>query len=319
MRLKSVRLIAALSLLSAAGPALAHRPWLLPSGTSFSGTDEWVTVDAAVSNDLFYADHFPMRLDTVKAWAPDGTPAELQNPSTGHYRSTFDVKLDKSGTWKIGTAATNVSGSFKVNGQEWRVGGRGGPPGGGGPGGGAPGAQGAPRDAGRGDAPGGKPDGDRPGGGEPGRPQRPSVASVADIPANATDVKLTESSSRNEIFVTAGAPTTAVFRPTGKGLEMSPVTHPDSLVSNEPAKFTFLVDGKPAANLKVTVVPGGKRYRAGEDPIELTTGSDGVVTIKWPTAGMYWLNVSATDAHTSVPRATERRMSYTSTLEVMAP
>ncbi len=314
MRLKSLRLIAALSLLSVAGPALAHRQWLLPSGTSFSGTEEWVTVDAAVSNDLFFADHFPLRLDAVKAWAPDGTPAELQNQSTGHYRSTFDVKLDKQGTWKIGTAASSVSGSFKVDGQEWRLGGRGGPPGPGGPGG--PGAARGPAPTG---APGAKPAGPGGPGGEPGRPQRPSVATVADIPANATDVKLTEMSSRNEFFVTAGAPTTAVFKPTGKGLEMSPITHPDSLVSNEPGKFTFLVDGKPAANLKVTVIPGGKRYRAGEDALELTTGADGVLTVKWPTAGMYWLNATATDAHTTTPRATERRMSYISTLEVMAP
>jgi hypothetical protein len=34
-------------------PAQAHRAWLLPSATVLSGTDAWVTVDAAISNDLF--------------------------------------------------------------------------------------------------------------------------------------------------------------------------------------------------------------------------------------------------------------------------
>jgi hypothetical protein len=31
----------------------------------FSGEDPWVSVDAAVSNDLFFADHFPMQLAQI--------------------------------------------------------------------------------------------------------------------------------------------------------------------------------------------------------------------------------------------------------------
>ena len=42
--------------------------------------------------------------------------------------------------------------------------------------------------------------------GGPPRPGQPAPLTVADIPANATDVKLTEVSSRNEVFLTAGAP-----------------------------------------------------------------------------------------------------------------
>ena len=34
--------------------AHAHRAWMLPSATVLSGNEPWVTVDAAVSNDLFY-------------------------------------------------------------------------------------------------------------------------------------------------------------------------------------------------------------------------------------------------------------------------
>jgi type IV secretory pathway VirJ component len=50
-------------------PALgrqAHRGWIVPSATVLSGDGAWVTLDAAVSNELFYADHNPMRLD---AWS----------------------------------------------------------------------------------------------------------------------------------------------------------------------------------------------------------------------------------------------------------
>ncbi|WP_112381492.1 DUF4198 domain-containing protein [Sphingomonas carotinifaciens] len=271
-------LLVATALLSIPAALSAHRGWLLPSGTIFSGTDSWVTVDAAVSNDLFFFDHQPMRLDAMKVWQPDGTPGQLQNGSTGRYRSVFDVKLDKPGTWKIGSENSAVMGSFKVNGEEKRIGRRG-----------------------------------------PPRPDMPPPLTVADIPANATDVKLTEIVNRNEIFVTAGAPTTTVFKPTNKGLELSPVTHPDELVAGEPAKFRFLVDGKPAANLKVTVIPGGKRYRDSENAMDLTTDAQGLLTVTWPAAGMYWLNATATDNNTTTPRATERRLGYVTTLEVMAP
>lgn len=272
------KVLLATALVAAPAALSAHRMWLLPSGTVFSGSDSWVTVDAAVSNDLFYADHQPGRLEGVKVWQPDGTPGRFENGATGRYRSVFDVKLDKPGTWKIGTEQNAVMGSFKVNGEEKRIGRRG-----------------------------------------PPRSDAPPPLTVADIPANATDVRVTEMLGRNEIFVTAGAPTTPVFKPSGKGLELAPVTHPNELVSGETARFRFLLDGKPAAGLKLTLVPGGKRYRNAEGAQELTVGADGIVAITWPTAGMYWLNATTTDAKTSVPRATERRLSYTTTLEVMTP
>ena len=272
------RLIAAAALVSVPAALSAHRMWMLPSGTVFSDTSGWVTVDAAVSNDLFFFDHQPLRLDGVKVWQPDGSEGVLQNGATGRYRSVFDVRLDKPGTWKIGTQMNAVMGSFKVDGVEKRLGRRG-----------------------------------------PPQPGAPAPLTVADIPANATDVKLAETSTRNEIFVTAGAPTTTVFRPTGKGLEFAPVTHPDELVAGETATFRFLVDGKPAPGLKVTVIPGGKRYRNDEGARELSTGADGVLSITWPAAGMYWLNATLTDAKATTPRATERRMSYVTTLEVLTP
>jgi len=306
-------LIAGTALVALAGPAAAHRAWLVPSITSLSGTDGWVTVDAAISNDLFYADHNPMQTDNIKVWTPDGTPGAIQNAYKGQYRSVFDVKIDKPGTWRVGTMDSNVGGSFKLNGEEWSVGRRRGPPGGmGAMGPGGPGAGGPP---------GGRPAGAPPAGGGEGRPMQPrqSVPTVADIPAGATDLNLTENATRNEFYVTAGAPTTTVFKPTGKGLEMEPITHPDELVSNEAARFRFLIDGKPAASLKVSLVPGGKRYREEEGAQELTTGADGVLAVKWPVAGIYWLNATAADDRPSAPRATHRRMSYTATLEVLAP
>ncbi|WP_240653483.1 DUF4198 domain-containing protein [Sphingomonas crocodyli] len=142
---------------------------------------------------------------------------------------------------------------------------------------------------------------------------------ASSIPADATDVRINEMSSRVESFVTLGAPSEgAAFKPTGKGLELEPVGHMSDFVTDEPAKFRFLADGKPAANIAVTLIPGGTRYRDARGEISLTTDANGVVEIKWPEAGMYWLGASAKGAPT-VQGATERRMSYAATIEVLTP
>jgi uncharacterized GH25 family protein len=306
MRIRHALIAAAAVAAALSTPAMAHRQWLLPSTTTLAGTSEYVTVDAAVSNDLFYADHVAIDPAQVKVWAPDGSEGQIENPAKGRYRGTFDVKIDKPGTWVIGMERSGVGGTFKVGAETWRVGMMRGRPMGA-PGAGGPGA---PRPA-------GAPPAGGPGG--PGGAPMKSVATVAEIPANATDVKLTENVSRNMIFVTADAPTKTAFAPKGKGLEFDPITHPSELVQDEEAQFRFLVDGKPAAGVKVTVVPGGKKYRSAEEAQELTTGADGVLKVNWPVAGMYWLNATLSDNKPGEPRASERRMSFTTTLEVVAP
>ncbi len=92
--------------------------------------------------------------------------------------------------------------------------------------------------------------------GRPGQALRGSPDDFAkQVPADAADLKTIKSFNRNETFVTRDAPTTTVFTPTGKGLELVPVTHPNDLVAGEAATFKFLLDGKPAADLEVTLAP----------------------------------------------------------------
>ncbi|HTV02800.1 MAG TPA: DUF4198 domain-containing protein [Luteitalea sp.] len=221
----------------------AHRQWLFPSATVLSGSDPWVTVDAAISNDLFYFEHFPMRLDNLVVTAPDGTSAKAENASTGRYRSTFDVHLTQKGTYKIAVANNQVAASYTENGQpkQWR----------------------------------GTPD-----------------AFAKEVPAGAADLKVSRTSGRVEVFVTSGSPSDTVLKTTGVGLELAPVTHPNDLVAGEAATFAFVLDGKPAANLAVTLIPGGIRYRDTLGEIKATTDKDGKVTVTLPEPGMYWLNAS---------------------------
>jgi len=100
MKKRSLMLAAALM---AALPfaASAHKAWLQPSQTVLSGDDPWITVDAAVSNDLFYFNHVPLSTDNIHITAPDGSQGQVQNPARGKYRSVFDVQLDQPGTWRI--------------------------------------------------------------------------------------------------------------------------------------------------------------------------------------------------------------------------
>lgn len=259
----------------AAVPASAHRQWMLPSSTVLSGDDVWVTVDAAVSNDLFYFEHQPLRIDGVKAWAPDGSEAAIENKATGRYRSTFDVHLTQKGTWRIASEADMLMGTYELNGKTERL------------------------------------------------PRGTTTANLAErIPAGATNVKTSESSSRNEIFVTVGEPTTTLFQPKGKGIELVPVTHPNDLIAGEAATFQFLLDGKPGAGLTVTAIPGGIRYRDQLGQIDLKADAQGKVTMTWPEPGMYWLNVTTPQpegAGEGAPPPPGRRASYVTTLEVMAP
>lgn len=259
----------------AATPAQAHRQWMLPSATVLSGDDVWVTVDAAISNDLFYFEHFPLRLENVEAWEPDGSEAAIENEATGRYRSTFDLHLTKQGTWRIASVSDRLTGSYELNGERKRL------------------------------------------------PRGTTAANLAErLPAGATGVQTAEANTRNEIFVTVGAPTTAVFKTTGKGIELVPVTHPNDLYAGESATFRFLLDGAPAASLPVTVIPGGGRYRDQLNQMDLTTDAEGKVAVTWPEPGMYWMNVTTPrdprGADGEMPAPT-RRASYITTLEVLAP
>ncbi len=279
--MKAISLRKALLALSLAatlpGAALAHRAWLLPSATVFSGNEPWVTVDAAISNDLFYFEHNAMGLDNLLVFAPDGSPAKAENQGKGRYRSTFDVKLTQKGTYRIAVINNALMASFKVDGQNKRL--------------------------------------------------RGTADSLAkEIPANATELSVTQAFMRNEIYVTSGQPTTKVLEPSGQGLELVPITHPNDLVVGEPAQFRFVMDGKPAAGLSVNVIPGGNRYRDKLGEQKLVTDAEGKVSIQWEMPGMHWINVTPPRAEGAPGRAPAggtlaqpvRRYGYTTTVEVMS-
>lgn len=250
---------------SAALPVHAHNLWLLPSSTVLS-SPQWITVDAAVSNDLFHFNYVPLALDGLAVEAPDGRPADPQNLMKGRLRSVFDLNLDRPGTWRVSVLNRGVFASYRLDGERKRWRGR-------------------------------------------------AADLDSQIPAAATELVVTESLGRIETFATVGKP--SVLRASGEGLEMLAETHPNDLFAGEPARFRFTIDGKPAVGLQVAVIAGGTRYRDSLDDRSFVADADGRVEIAWPAPGLYWLEASAEDEHTSVPRASKRRLGYVATLEVL--
>ena len=103
-------------------PALAHRPWLLPSATLTDGAAPVVTVDAAISEDLFEFDSFPLMLDTLHVTAPDGSAVAPDARLEARRRVSFDVKLSQKGTYRIAGVTDTAMASWKVGGEtrRWR-------------------------------------------------------------------------------------------------------------------------------------------------------------------------------------------------------
>jgi uncharacterized GH25 family protein len=263
---KLIKLSAVLLLSLSCGQALAHHFWLLPSSTVLA-KEGYVTVDAAVSNDMFYFNYNPLRLqENFAAIAPDGSTIALENQHQGKFRTSFDLNLSQSGTYRIGQANSGIMASWKQGEQTRRF---------------------------RGDA----------------------AAFAERVPKDAVELRVTESLSRLETFVTVGKP--SALKPVGVGIELIPVTHVNDLVAGETAVFRFHVDGKPQAGLEVSVVRGGTRYRNLLEKIELKSDDKGEVRILWPHAGLYLLEAKGEDQKTSLKEAESRRLAYAGMFEVL--
>ena len=146
---------------------------------------------------------------------------------------------------------------------------------------------------------------------------RGSADKLGEIPAGAKDVVISESQNSVNTYVTLGKPSDGALKASGRGLEFAPVTSPNDLYAGEAAKFRFLLDGKPAKDLKVTIIPGGTRYRDKQDEIAATTDANGEFSVTWPAPGLYWLSASLDKQKPTEPKAKERRLGYVVTLEVL--
>jgi uncharacterized GH25 family protein len=258
--------ISILLLAVAPGVSEAARAWLLPSQTIVANSGGWVAFDAAQADDLFSVNQATLPIDQLVITTPDGAPIEPQNPAKSRSRSTFDLELRKTGTYRIAVAGDTISARWDEDGKpkRWR---------------------GTPAEM------------------------------AANIPANAAKLEVEQLQRRVETYVTVGSPTE--LKPSGIGLELVPLRHPNDLYAGEPARFKFLLDGKPAKDLEIEIIAGGTRYRDSPDEMRLKTDQDGVVTIAWRATGLYWIDAAVDDQNATVANVKKRRASYNGTFEVL--
>ncbi len=226
---------------------------------------QWVTIDAARGNDLFFFNHNAMPVEGLRITAPDGNTVAPDKLERFRYRQVMDIQLTKPGTWQVAVAEDGLRARWKENGEDKRWNG--------------------------------------------------SAADYAKaIPAGATDLTVTQATARIETFVTVGKPSDV--RLSGQGLEARYLPHPNDLFAGEASTLTFYKNGAPAADLQVTLIPGGIRYRDQVNEMRLTTDSKGSIRVTWPQAGLYWINANLRDQKAVAP-ATSSSMSYTATIEVL--
>jgi hypothetical protein len=158
-----------------------------------------------------------------------------------------------------------------------------------------------------------------------------------EIPAGATEVRSTLIVQRQDTFVTANKPSSGALKPTGAGLELVPVTHPNELRAGEKATFRFQLNGQPLPNFPFSLIPGGVKYRGTINEVRLSTDARGEARFTLPAPNMYLLSAvypvtapvtapatAPANAPGNAPRgpgaegpADAKRYSYSATLEIL--
>lgn len=244
----------------AAAPAFGGA-FVLP--LNFAPSRDFATIQAGQA-DNYFTSQGPIRAagDFI-AIDPKGAVSKLGTGTNFHEMTVVEAPMTSEGTWRISTGdrVGRTTPWVKI-GDDWRQ-------------------VRAPQPAGRG-GPGGP-------GGE-GRGGPPQVEE-ADIPAGAermTAIQMTKA----ETYVSKGAPNKAALAPTGKGLELVPVTHPDEVYAGEPFKFGFTNDGKPVEGLTYTVVKGAEQYAESQAHPTGKTDAKGAGSVTLKDPGVYVLEAN---------------------------
>lgn len=112
------------------------------------------------------------------------------------------------------------------------------------------------------------------------------------IPADAKNIETTKMGRTGVTYITSKAPTDTVLKPSNKGFEMVPVTHPADYINGEEIEIKALMDGKPLAGAKVVVKAESAIYGIAEEPVEVSTDKSGVASFTLDNAGRYNAAVS---------------------------
>ena len=250
---------AALAVVLAATQASAgHMPYLEPK--TFGPRRDVVTVEAAMAEEatLFVPDFTIRGSGDYAVTDPSGATKKIEGVTTLKELAIFEAPTPVEGTYRItsGERAGRSGKLAKIDGVWRNV---------------------------------------RPAGGSSRPPEgaaAPANGPIEEdkIPAGA-EVMTTQSYLKADLYVSRGAPTATALKPTGQGLEIAPVTHPNEAFAGEAFKFRLLVDGQALANAPFTV----SKAREGYEPQRFTAGgsagADGAAQITLAKPGIYVIQV----------------------------
>jgi uncharacterized GH25 family protein len=136
--------------------------------------------------------------------------------------------------------------------------------------------------------------------------ERPAGVQLVDV----------QSMTLAEVYVTRGAPTQEALAPTGKSLELRPITHPSEIFAAQPATFELLFEGKPVAGANVEVYRSAGVYDGKKKVAHLIkTDAAGRFSITPPDAGTYLALIRHRTASPVGAETPYRSYSYTLTFE----
>lgn len=263
--------------LALAGASQAHTPYLAP--TTFAPDRPFVTVQAALSETNFFVPDFPIR-GQGDYWAtgPSGAPVKADGVTMLKEYAAVEFSLPADGTWRLSTGerAGRQAKWAKVDGA-WKM----------------------VRPAG---APAGGPGGAR------------SIEESA-IPAGA-ETMTSVSYLRADTYVTKGAPSRGALKPTGQGVEVEPVTHPNEIFVGDAFKFRLLNDGKPLPGVEFHIARAGDTYAEKKFSHVAKTAADGAGAVTFAQPGAYVLEVHYPIRAEGAPEPVARSSVYTLTFEV---
>lgn len=141
---------------------------------------------------------------------------------------------------------------------------------------------------------------------------------ASQLPAGATKVTTSRGQGKALAVVNVKKPNRTAITPKGEGFELDFTTHPADYVAEETIQWQMLLDGKPAADVKVEFSRQDELYRDNAGRLEVKTDAQGklVFTPEYP--GRYLLEASYQAADSS-PLADQVRASLTLTFEVGLP
>jgi len=87
--------------------------WLLPSDTTLTAADQWISVDLGASTAPFEGSTMGMPLTHLRITAPDGTLVAPQNAMLGKLRTVFDVPVTQPGSYRLAVVDNSFFATWK--------------------------------------------------------------------------------------------------------------------------------------------------------------------------------------------------------------